>query len=105
MGAQHIPQHYMRELRTIGLAADMLLKGRSDSAGDALLQRFKSICMQIRDGSSTVGPQLELLPDDVFGAMATTENSTFAQEIAYKEARSHSLLKRLEGPPATGQVR
>lgn len=98
IGSQRIPKHYMRELRTIAMSADMLLRGRSDSAGDCLLQRFKSICIQIRDGSDRVGPQLELLPEDVFGTGATTEDSTFAREIAYKEAVSQSLLgKSLKG--------
>lgn len=99
MGAQHIPRHFMRELRTIAMATDLLLKGRSDSAGDALLQRFKSVCMQIRDGSEKLGPQLELLPDDVFGTGATSEDATFAREIAYKEARSNELMRKTGKTP------
>lgn len=55
----------MRELRTIALATDMILKGKAESAGDILLQRFKSLCMQVRDGSDKFAPQIELLPEDM----------------------------------------
>jgi len=65
IGPKNFPGQSLREMRTIALAVDMLLKGRSDSCGDVLLQRFKSLCMQVRDNSDKFGPQIELLPDDL----------------------------------------
>eukprot|EP00435_Cladocopium_sp_Y103_P070974 s223_g36.t1 len=52
VGVKNISQHQLRELRTIALAVDMLLKGQSDSCGDVLLQRFKSLCMQAGKGGA-----------------------------------------------------
>ena len=62
LGLKNIPPGKLREMRTIAMAVDMLLKGRSDSTGDILLQRFMSIAMSVRDGSDQFGPQIELLP-------------------------------------------
>lgn len=54
-GAKNIQVHYMRELRAVALAVDNLLGGRSDSCGDILLQRMKSICLQVRGHTDRVG--------------------------------------------------
>lgn len=88
----------MRELRTLALATDLLLKGKSDSAGDVMLQRFKSLCVQVRDGSEKLGPQIELLPDDIVETGGSLEEDTFAREIAYKEGRSREMMQKALHP-------
>jgi len=85
-------------MRTIALAVDMLLKGKSDSCGDVLLQRFKSLCMQVRDNSDKFGPQIELLPDDLlYGYGSNLAETAFAREMALKEAKSEDLLRQAQG--------
>ena len=77
-GLKNLQIQHLRELRTIALAVDMLLKGRSDSCGDVLLQRFKSLCMQARNSMDKFGPQLELLPVDLlygYGSSAALKNA------------------------------
>ena len=77
-GLKNLQIQHLRELRTIALAVDMLLKGRSDSCGDVLLQRFKSLCMQARNSMDKFGPQLELLPVDLlygYGSSAALRNA------------------------------
>ena len=98
IGPKNIQQQPMREMRTISLAMDMLLKGRPDSCGDVLLQRFKSLCMQARDNSDKFGPHLELLPEDLlYGYGANVAESAFAREMALKEAKSEDLLRQARG--------
>lgn len=94
----------MRELRTIALATDHLLRGRSDSCGDVLLQRFKSLCMQARDGSEKFGPQIELLPDDLLEAGGSFGEDQFAKEMAYKEARNKALMGKTLGGPRGSSI-
>ena len=43
IGEKNLPAHHLREMRTLALAVDFLLKGHSGSCGDVLLQRFKSM--------------------------------------------------------------
>ena len=102
VGPKSIAQAQLRELRTIALAVDMLLKGRSDSCGDVLLQRFKSLCMQVRDSSDRFGPQIELLPEDLlYGYVANVSESAFAREMALKEAKSEDLLRQARSGRST----
>ena len=102
LGGKTIGPDRMREMRTLALGVDLLLKGCPESAGDVFLQRFKSLAMQVRDGSSQFGPQIELLPEDVFGTGASNTETEFAREIAYKEARSEELLKKAARGDASG---
>ena len=98
IGPKNIQHHHLREMRTICLAMDMLLKGRPDSCGDVLLQRFKSLCMQARDNSDRFGPYLELLPEDVlYGYGGSMAESAYAREMALKEAKSEDLLRQARG--------
>ena len=98
IGPKNFPGQSLREMRTIALAVDMLLKGKSDSCGDVLLQRFKSLCMQVRDNSDKFGPQIELLPDDLlYGYGSNLAETAFAREMALKEAKSEDLLRQAQG--------
>ena len=95
LGAKTLQTQHLREMRTIALAVDMLLKGRPDSCGDVLLQRFKSLCMQARDHSDKFGPHLELLPEDLlYGCGSNAAESAYAREMALKEAKSEDLLRQ-----------
>ena len=98
IGPKNFPGQSLREMRTVALAVDMLLKGKSDSCGDVLLQRFKSLCMQVRDNSDKFGPQIELLPDDLlYGYGSNLAETAFAKEMALKEAKSEDLLRQAQG--------
>ena len=101
IGPKHLQPQHLREMRTIALAVDMLLKGQSDSCGDVLLQRFKSLCMQARDNTDKFGPHLELLPEDLlYGYGSNAAESAFAREMALKEAKSEDLLRQAKGSRA-----
>ena len=81
-----------RELRTLCQSLDLLLKGKVDSAADVLIQRVKSLLMSVRDGSDQFGRYLELIPEEALGV--SFEESVFARELAVKQAKSDSLLKK-----------
>lgn len=94
----------MRELRTIALAVDYLLKGKGESAGDVLIQRFKSLAMQLRHGSERFGPQIELLPEDITEAGGSLGEDTFAREMAYRDGKSREMMNRALGPKTGSHI-
>ncbi|CAE7606234.1 unnamed protein product [Symbiodinium sp. CCMP2592] len=69
-----------RELRTLCQALDCLLRGKVDSAGDILVQRFKSLVMGLRDGTERFGHYLELIPEESLGV--TSDEAFYARELA-----------------------
>ena len=80
-----------RELRTLCQALDCLLRGKVDSAGDILVQRFKSLVMGLRDGTERFGHYLELIPEESLGV--TSDEAFYARELAVKAAKSEAMLK------------
>ena len=62
-----ISQDEYRELRTIATSVDLMIKGKTSQAGDALVQRFKSLLMGLRDGTDAASKLLELLPPRCHG--------------------------------------
>ena len=87
-------------MRTLALGIDMILKGKVDAAGDLFMQRFKSLCMTLRDGDSRFGRYLELLPEDMVGGGASSGETEYARTMALKVAKSEALLKRGAGGAA-----
>ena len=79
-----------RELRTLCQDMDALLKGKVDSAGDLLMQRFKSVVMSLRDNSEKFGRFLELIPEEMVGI--SPEETFYARELAHKTAKAEKLL-------------
>ena len=69
---------------------DALLKGKVDSAGDLLMQRFKSVVMSLRDNSEKFGRFLELIPEEMVGI--SPEETFYARELAHKTAKAEKLL-------------
>lgn len=96
LGAK-ISKSALREMRTIALSMDLILKGRAESAGDVLLQRFKSLCMQARDGSEKFGPQIELLPEDMLESGGSLGEDAFAKEVAYRDMKKQELAAKTLG--------
>lgn len=47
-----IGEERMRELRTLATTLDLVVGGKMSTVGDYLMQRFKSILMSLRDGST-----------------------------------------------------
>ena len=70
---------------------ELLLKGKVESEGDVMVQRFKSLVMGLRDGTEKFGHYLELIPDEDLGL--SSEETYFAREMAVKAAKSEALLK------------
>ncbi|CAE7643546.1 unnamed protein product [Symbiodinium necroappetens] len=89
----------VREMRTLASALDLLCRGKIDSAADMLMQRFKSLCMSLRDNSDRFGKFLELLPDDVVGTATTLDEVEFARTLAVKQAKADEILARASGKP------
>ena len=79
-----------RELRTLCQAIDCLLKGRIESAGDVLMQRFKSVVMGLRDHSDRFGRYLEIIPEEMVGI--SQDELFFARDMAHRAAKADKLL-------------
>ncbi|CAE7825917.1 unnamed protein product [Symbiodinium sp. CCMP2592] len=92
--ARQQPEERHREMRTLALGIDLLLKGKIDSAGDLFMQRFKSLTMALRDNDNRFGHYLELLPEDLVGGGASQDETEYARTMALKAARSEALLKK-----------
>ncbi|CAE7564216.1 unnamed protein product, partial [Symbiodinium sp. CCMP2456] len=88
------PEEMVREMRTLALSLDLVLRGRVDAAGDLMMQRFKSCCMHLRDGKGHFGHFLELLPDDLLGGGATMGETEFARSMAVRTAKADALLSK-----------
>ena len=91
-------EEMVREMRTLAMSLDLLLKGRIDAAGDLMMQRFKSCCMHLRDGRGHFGHFLELLPDDLLGGGATMGETEFARSMAVRTAKAEALLTKVAVP-------
>ena len=97
--AKHQHEDRLREMRTLALGLDMILRGKIDGAADLFMQRFKSLSMALRDGDPRYGRYLELLPEDLIGGGATQGETEYARTMALKAAKSEALMKKgLAGP-------
>ena len=72
----------LREMRTLALGIDLILKGKVDAAGDLLMQRFKSLCMGLKDGDNRFGRYLELLPEDLVGGGRAPGKTEYARSMS-----------------------
>ena len=97
VGHHNISPQILRELRTLSMGLDLLLKGKSDSCGDVMIQRFKSLAMQLRDNSEKFGPHLELLPEDLMGTGSNPSDSAYARQMAYQHAKTEALMSKASG--------
>ncbi|OLQ14933.1 hypothetical protein AK812_SmicGene929 [Symbiodinium microadriaticum] len=92
--AKHQHEDRLREMRTLALGLDMILRGKIDGAADLFMQRFKSLSMALRDGDPRYGRYLELLPEDLIGGGATQGETEYARTMALKAAKSEALMKK-----------
>ena len=90
-----IGEERMRELRTLATALDLVVGGKVSTAGDYLMQRFKSILMSLRDGSTAASKYLELVPLELYPTATSLEETDFARSLAVKGAKSQELLDRV----------
>ncbi|CAE7323141.1 unnamed protein product [Symbiodinium sp. CCMP2456] len=86
--AKHQHEDRLREMRTLAMGLDMILRGKIDGAADLFMQRFKSLSMALRDGDPRYGRYLELLPEDLIGGGATQGETEYARTMALKAAKS-----------------
>ena len=54
-----------REMRTVALALDHVVKGNLGEAGDILMQRLKALETSVKDGSWVTAKHLEIIPRSV----------------------------------------
>ena len=92
MDLRQIGEEKLRELRTLATGLDLLVSGKVSSAGDLFVQRFKSLLMGIRDGTTRASRFLELVPQETYATASTMEENEFARTLAIKEAKSERLL-------------
>ena len=81
--AKHQHEDRLREMRTLAMGLDMILRGKIDGAADLFMQRFKSLSMALRDGDPRYGRYLELLPEDLIGGGATQGETEYARTMAF----------------------
>ncbi|CAE7161031.1 unnamed protein product [Symbiodinium pilosum] len=79
-------------MRTLALAVDLILRGKVDSVGDIMMQRFEALCMNLRDGEGRYGQFLELLPEDLLGGGAILQETEFARQTTVKTATAEALV-------------
>ena len=91
--AKHQHEDRLREMRTLAMGLDMILRGKIDGAADLF------VSMALRDGDPRYGRYLELLPEDLIGGGATQGETEYARTMALKAAKSEALMKKgLAGP-------
>ena len=88
----------LRELLTLALSIDHLLKGRPARACDTLLQRMKAIESVLLGAQWSVAQRLEVTPADSL-AMAGREEMVTAQRAAYEESKAKQLAALPDGRP------
>ena len=93
-----VPEQTMRELRTISTCLDLLVVGKAVHASDMLCQRFKSVLMGLRDGSSIASRYIELIPSETWPTATSEAETGFARSVAFKAAKSEALLERMTKP-------
>ena len=96
--AEQLPEQTMRELRTISTCLDLLVVGKAVHASDMLCQRFKSVLMALRDGSSIASKYLELIPTETWPTATSEAETGYARSVAFKAAKSEELLERMTRP-------
>eukprot|EP00435_Cladocopium_sp_Y103_P065348 s243_g27.t1 len=90
-----IGEERMRELRTLATTLDLVVTGKVSMAGDYLMQRYKSILMALRDGSTAASRYLELVPLELYPTASTLEETDYARDLALRGAKSQQLLARV----------
>ena len=88
----------LRELLTLALSIDHLLRGRPARACDTLLQRMKAIESVLLGAHWSVAQRLEVAPTDSL-AMAGREEMVTAQRAAYEESKTRQLAALPDGRP------
>lgn len=73
------------------------MAGKVGMAGDMLMQRFKSLLMGVRDGSTAASRYLELIPMEVYPTASTVEEADYARSLAVRSAKSERLLEQVQG--------
>ena len=86
----------LRELVTLAIAVDQLLRARPSRALDTLLQRFKAVEAGLMGAHWSVAQRLELGPSENLSLTGQEELSS-AQKEAYTDARTKMLAGLPDG--------
>ena len=85
-----------RELLTLAMAVDLMLRSRPSKALDVLLQRMKAVEAGLMGSHWSVTQRLEIGPGDLL-SMTGQEELVSAQRAAHTEARTRMLASYPEG--------
>ena len=92
----------LRELVTLAIAVDQLLRARPSRALDTLLQRFKAVEAGLMGAHWSVAQRLELGPSENLSLTGQEELSS-AQKEAYTDARTKMLAGLPDGRSRTSK--
>ena len=92
-----------RELLTLAMAADLMLKARPSKALDVVLQRMKAVEAGLMGSHWSVTQRLEIGPGDLL-SMTGQEELVSAQRAAHSEARTRMLASYPEGRARSGKA-
>lgn len=91
-----------RELLTLAMAVDLMLKSRPAKALDVLLRRMKAVEAGLMGSHWSATQRLEVGPSDQL-CMTGQEELVSAQRAAHSEARTRLLASYPEGRPKGGK--
>jgi len=92
--APNMSQRNERELRTLALSIDLLVRGDSARAADILMQRFKAVETASMDGNWAIAKHLELLPPTAVTAVPVQERESAAL-VEKAEVKLRNMAKNV----------
>ena len=95
-GMKKITDERFRELRTVAMSIDALLRGKTLEALDVLMQRFKAQALAIKDGNWRAARHLELLPADPGPSITTLDEEELARKVELGEMKVSELIHKLK---------
>ena len=90
-----------KEMRTLALAIDALLRGELPQVGDLLMQRFKALEMAVGDKSWAVASQLEVA-EDLPGLTTVEEKQAAARHALLQQKLADAKAKAAAGAGRVG---
>jgi len=94
-GLKRVGDANYRELRTLAMSLDGLLKGQVTRVLDILMQRFKAVTMSIKDNSWSAAKHLELLPTDPGPSATSVDEEELVRRVQAGELKLEELVARL----------
>ena len=93
---RQVPEHQLRELRTLCEAIDGLLRGKSVRVLDLLMQRLKAAMMAYNDNSWSSARWLELLPPEVKASPISIDEEELVRKVQSGELSMQELIRKVK---------